>query len=565
MLDATKNVQAVVGGKKYTLTVSDHLGSGGQASIYLKGKTVFKIYHDPKHLIPERKVDELKTLDRPNILKPEDMVFSPQQAPIGFTMQYADSTLPLVKLFSNGFWRKNQVKPKTVLQLVENLLNDTQFIHGKSILVVDYNELNFLIDEQDFSRPFFIDVDSYQTPSFKAPAIAPGIRDWHASEWSELTDWFSFAIVACQLFIGAHPYKGEHPKFSKSDFEGKMKANASIFGSVTYPSKARDISHIPSDYCNWFKELFEDGKRTPPPAIAGLLNVVVVPVQVIQASDSFVMSFLKETDGDILWHDHIFGSDVLATADLVYVGDVSHSVLPDTDVILTPEQDHVFANIQGGKLDLNCNYDMYRVDLECRQKFVHNNTLFVVSNDKLMQIDFHLMGKKMVSSIGNHWNVLPNATKAYNQFCVSDIFGKKHFYIPYYVNTKVNCSIIHLPELDEYRIINAKRGDNVIVVVAYKNSKYDRLVFKFDEKFVKYAVRVSEDVVDHDINFAVLNTGVVILFTDTNTVEIFSAVMDNDQVKAIQDNQLDANVTLTARASRAAFFLGEKLFDFKTK
>ena len=47
-------------------------------------------------------------------------------------------------------------------------------------------------------------VDSYQTAHYPATAIMPSVRDWKVPlhDFSELSDWFSFAIVSFQVFLG---------------------------------------------------------------------------------------------------------------------------------------------------------------------------------------------------------------------------------------------------------------------------------------------------------------------------------------------------------------------------
>ena len=74
---------------------------------------------------------------------------------------------------------------------------------------------NFLID-RDMQHVLFIDVDSYQTAGFPATAIMDSIRDRHSSTYSAGTDWFSFAILAFQMFVGVHPYRGKHATLAVS-------------------------------------------------------------------------------------------------------------------------------------------------------------------------------------------------------------------------------------------------------------------------------------------------------------------------------------------------------------
>ena len=59
------------------------------------------------------------------------------------------------------------------------------------------------------------------------------VRDRHAAGWNEGTDWFSFALVSFQMFVGIHPYKGKHPALKTLD--ERMAQNV----SVLHPRRVR--------------------------------------------------------------------------------------------------------------------------------------------------------------------------------------------------------------------------------------------------------------------------------------------------------------------------------------
>src|SRR5207248_7337064 len=98
-------------------------------------------------------------------------------------------------------------------------------VHERGILIVDLNEMNFLLDAS-VEEILFIDVDSYQTPGFPATALMESIRDRHAARFSQATDWFSFGIVSFQMFTGIHPYRGKHPTLTGLD--ARMERNVSV-------------------------------------------------------------------------------------------------------------------------------------------------------------------------------------------------------------------------------------------------------------------------------------------------------------------------------------------------
>ena len=112
----------------------------------------------------------------------------------------------------------------------------------------------------------FIDVDSYQTPGFKATALMDSVRDRHChnNQFTPDTDWFSFGIVSFQMFIGIHPYKGKHPDLA--DMDARMMQNISALNkAVSVPKVCYAFDVIPQAYLCWYKAVFEQGKRCAPP------------------------------------------------------------------------------------------------------------------------------------------------------------------------------------------------------------------------------------------------------------------------------------------------------------
>ena len=246
-----------------TLAKSEYLASGGEGDIYCKGNSIFKIYIDPNKMIPEGKINELSVLSFNNIIKPEDILLNDKNIQIGYTMQYVKDTYALCQLFPKSFRDRNSVSNQTVLNLVRRLQETIQHIHSHKILVVDVNELNFLI-AKDFTEIYAIDVDSWQTPHFKATAIMDNIRDRQVknNNFTENSDWFSFGILAFNMFVGIHPYKGTSKLYKTMD--ERMDHNISVLNKdVSVPKIFANFDIIPEVYKNWFSAVFDGGKRLP--------------------------------------------------------------------------------------------------------------------------------------------------------------------------------------------------------------------------------------------------------------------------------------------------------------
>jgi len=131
---------------------------------------------------------------------------------------------------------------------------------------------------------------------------------------------------------------------------------------------------------------------------------------------------------------------------------------------------------------------------------------------------------------------------------------------------------IHLPELDSYRVVDA-RFDNgsttavtgVLMVLGEHNGKYDRMVFRFNDTFQKYDVRFSKDVSPAGLNFTVLDTGVCIAMTEEEKLEVFSVRMGSAGMKVVEDPVLGGDMVLYKRNGKVIFPRGNVLHTMGLK
>jgi serine/threonine protein kinase len=238
------------------LTNQDFIAAGGQGSVYGKSGTAYKIYNDPKHMLPVSKIQELSVLKIKNIIKPEDIILNDKNQAIGYTMPLVKNTYSLCQLFPKAFRQRENLDHRTMFELIKKLQDIIKHCHENKILVVDCNELNFLSDE-NFEEIYAIDTDSYQTPSFPATAIMDSIKDIHSPNiFNEGTDWFSFAILSMNLFVGIHPYKGKHPKYK--DMDARKLKNISVLNKeVSIPPVCYDFSIIPPNSARTSRSIIE--------------------------------------------------------------------------------------------------------------------------------------------------------------------------------------------------------------------------------------------------------------------------------------------------------------------
>ena len=267
---AQSHVRYYVEGKQIQLGKLNFKAQGGEGSIYVKGSTAYKIYTDPQRALRAEKLQELSVITQPNIIRPLSLILDTHNRPIGYTMRFVGKTHALCQLFPKAFRLRNKLTPETTLSLVRRLQQGVTYIHNHQILLVDLNELNFLVAE-DFSELYFIDVDSYQTPSFPATVLMESVRDRHATQFTIESDFFSFAVVSFQMFVGIHPFKGTYPPLQQlsdkaNKLDVRMRKNISVLNKdVTVPASCLPFTVIPPVYLDWYRAVFEDGKRLAPP------------------------------------------------------------------------------------------------------------------------------------------------------------------------------------------------------------------------------------------------------------------------------------------------------------
>ena len=533
------------------------IAEGGEGRVYGRDNLIYKIYFKPDKMIPLAKIDELSTLDSPNIIRPLQVVFDKKNVAVGFTMKWEKDNVALCKLFTNDFWNRFNITPDLVVKLVKQIVYNIKYIHSKNCLIVDGNEMNYLVNDQDFSTPYFIDVDSYQTPHFPATAIMPSIRDHHSKGFSELTDWFSFAIIATQLFVGIHPFKGSHPKYKRTELEKRMRDNVSIFNkNVSIPSAARDFNCIPVTYKDWFIRMFEKGERLDPPDIEGKISMFV-KAKVVQSSGAFILVLFKDYKNSTARPDIELDTKVIGAH-------IAYTSLTNTPIrVDVASRKLVFHNFKGEEIPSN---------LACTHKTIINGKLVVLNGDKLMEVSLEeFQGKgfnapNIVPVVKTFWNVLPNATKLFDGLAYQDVLGKAYFVIPYVGDTsRTSCMIQQIKELEGYRVLEGKHDSNVVMIIAFKDNKYDRFIFKISEDYRMYECIKFEDVEYHIPNFVTLDNGIVVSINPDDEVEIFSKKLGKPDIKIIKDPAVDFDMKLLKRGVDVYVMKGSELYKMSMK
>ena len=550
---------------KINLGKNKFINSGGEGSIYASRGTAFKIYNNSKCVIPYSKIKELSTIHNSNVIKPEQLVLNLRHKPIGYTMKHIPTSYALCQIFPKAFRDRTGMDMKNVLNLVQKMQKTIADIHKQKILIVDLNEMNFLVDKK-FDNIFFIDVDSYQTPNFPATAIMESIRDRHTTTFSELTDWFSFGIVSFQMFTSIHPYKGKH--LTIKGLEDRMKANIPVFHKdVKFPKVCLPFDVIPQAYKEWYKAIFFEGKRLAPPTEPVQVLVIPVKVQTVSGNEDFDIMEIFEYNSNIIKYISENGTRATITTNDLYISQkkISQTYNKNTHIAITPLSNKIIsASLVDGYVLLYNSSDgaTPKHDIKADDMMSYKDRIYIKNKDIISELEFIEMGKNIHVIPKHVGNVMENATKFYDGVIIQNILGS--FVASIFPSSGLHYQI-QCPEFKSYQIIDAKYRDKVLIVIAVQKGKYDKFILKFDDKFSSYSLRKVNDISYTGINFAVLENGITVHINENEEIEIFSNKKDANTVKVIDNDAIHGDMKLFNDGVQVIFAKGKKLYKLKMK
>lgn len=449
-----------VAGQDIRLTNRNYLSQGGEGVVYKKDKTAYKIYHNNK--ISEKKIKELSVLSDSRILKPKSIVYKDNEV-VGYSMNYEANTYPLCQVFTKSFQSRYGLSNGTLLNLLTQMIEVVNHIHSKGILIVDLNEYNILVDK-NFKKVYFIDVDSYQTKSYPATAIMEHIKDPHAQFFSIQSDYYSLAILAFNLLIGIHPFKGKSLK--KMSIKERMLNNISVLNkNVKIPSICSDINSLPKGLFGWFVQMFEEGVRLEPPKEFGqILSIKDIPTPqgelLISKKEKDVFDYMEVNHYKIVKNDK--GLVVNSQSyPYFYYG------LSDKGNIFFFKDGSIFIGQE--QISLSLSYE---------RVFQTDEAIYLITEDSVYYVEVLELQKKSVASVVKVANVMANC-KEFQGALVYDFWGehwlvklegKKSYSYKMSVKNDVILDLKIIDDLVLYSLAKAKKrveakieGDRVVV------------------------------------------------------------------------------------------------------
>lgn len=544
------------------LSQADFVAQGGEGSVYVKGDLAYKIYTDPQKMIAVAKIQELAELTAPNIIRPQDVLLNSRNMPIGYTMRRVQDAFPLCQLFTRAFRERKGITNDVIVGLVQKLQQGVQHVHDRGMLIVDLNEMNFLVDSA-LQEVLFIDVDSYQTRGFPATAIMESIRDRHTTSFSILTDWFAFGIVSFQMFIGIHPYKGRHP--SLSDLDSRMQANVSVLNpQVALPHVCYPLDVIPQAYRRWYQAIFEEGQRLPPPTdLQGA--VVIVPRQDrITGSEKLKIEEVYTFPADVLFPVPAAGSYVAMTSDGLYARGRRYSLGQDAKIGFTPRRNEMIAAWQYNReLKLyNVTQDQEMpVNLACAALMGSQGRIYVKNGGSLSLMEFLELPAGTQATLRPVANVLENASQLFEGVVIQSLLGACYALL---LPADGTSRSLRIPELDAYQIVEARCENGVLMVVGVQSGRYDKFILRVSSDYSAYDLRKSEDITYTGLNFVTLDSDVCLHLNENEELELFSNQKDRSGLRLLTDPIL-AGVRLFRNGTQALFTRGNTVYSMSLR
>lgn len=562
-----------------TLTQSHFKAMGGQASVYIKDGKAYKIYTDPKDTIPEGKFLELSAIKDPFVIKPQELLLDEKNNRIGYVMDTVNGSASLCQLFTKNFCVRNKITNKMKIDLIGDGQSHIKNIHKANCLIIDLNENNELISPT-FDKMYFLDVDSYNTKNYPATVINPSIRDYSVApkDFSELSDWFSWAVLAFQIFIGSHPYKGSYAPFDNLDkdkkLEERMRKHISAFRQdVGLPRCCESFDVIPQNYKDWLIAVLDYGKRIAPPDPTSMAAVTIQATQrVLQfVAGALVIMELYDLKGwDLVDFAEINNKPLVLLSNnnktkvLYDSREVFSENLPGITLVgFTPQMmDPIGLNLDHGKVTLiNFTKGTRQVlDMGALEIAKSAGRFYLRTATNILELILR-EGQNILVTYHPVASVLEHATSLYEGVAIQNIIGS--VFVSLFTTSRRGVQI-RIPELDGFNIVDAKFEGGVLMTIVNKGGKYHRQVFRFNEDSA-YDYRIIDNIAATGINFITLPSGVCLTITEEEKLEAFSSKKGSSNVKVADDPSIGNDMHLMVVHGKASFVKNDKIYSVSLK
>ncbi|MFC1598630.1 hypothetical protein ACFL2U_01285 [Patescibacteria group bacterium] len=559
-----------------TLRPNDHVATGGEGSVYRAKNTMIKLYTDPNKMKNDGMAEKIKLLTAINhkfIVAPAGLVTSNSGTPVGYYMPYAKGE-PLPRVFTNDFRKRENFTDQHASTLVDYMRQTVDFAHSQGAILVDANEMNWLValSKKGQPEPRIIDVDSWQIGRWPGKVIMMSIRDWLTKGFNQESDWFAWGIVTFQVYTGIHPYKGKLTGYKPNDMEKRMKAKASVFSPDVRLNRAvRDFSVIPGPLLDWYVATFQDGERTKPPSPfdTGLAKSKVARVlhAITTATGMLIYEKLLAEPNDPAIRVFPCGVTLLNSGKLIDLAKKRQIATAKTRncEIIQAENGWLKAEIIDQQLEFtfinstSLKQEVLKLNLTGQQVFRADNRLFVVTEKGLTEISLKFLGKPLLS-VGKTWGVMTNSTRWFDGLGIQDTMGATYMIAPF---NETACAEFRVPELDGLKPIMAKAGHRYMVIIALdKQGNYQKVELTMARDYKTY--QVWQEITDSpDLNQTILPKGVCASITQDGELHIF--VPSSSTQNKVNDKNIATDMLLSNWDNKVIYLQNGEVWKVRMK
>ncbi|MCB9684435.1 MAG: hypothetical protein H6738_05490 [Alphaproteobacteria bacterium] len=506
----------VDGGGWVDLPQDSFVAAGGEGTVHAVGDVAYKLFTTP---VDEGRLRALIALSVRGAVLPRALIRDATGAVVGHTMDWVPRATPLSRALSRAWRDREGFGPDQALAAVQQLREIVREVHAAGALVVDLHEGNVLLDQR--REPVLIDVSSWQLPGWPATAIQDAVRDRHATGFDRGTDWFAFAVTTLQLLLGVHPYRGTHPTVKGLD-QRMVRRLSVLRPEVRLPPVAWPTDVVPPRWLEWYRAVLDGTERSAPPS-GGSGGTGWTPSPVLLGRKLVLTPIL--TAPSTLRQVVEVGGTTAALVDGAIVTARGVFAGPWEAVLVSAEGAVVGAWREGRVLRLReVDGRNLPVTLHADAIAPLGSALIAVSGPRLVQLDLRA-GLALPRVLAT---VLPHATQLFDGLAAQDLLGSMHLLLL----SPGRCDVRRVAELDGWTILDARHAGGVAAVLARRDGRTDRFVFRFGPR--GYELRRTEDVDGADLDLVVLPTGVAVLRID-GRLEIFRVRPGDDDLRLVED------------------------------
>jgi hypothetical protein len=247
---------------------------------------------------------------------------------------------------------------------------------------------------------------------------------------------------------------------------------------------------------------------------------------------------LRRFPAEILYPVPASGGYAAVTAEGLFMANRRVALGRDARFGVTPRTQHLIAAwLHGRRLEL---FDVtagvpVQAGLEAEALTSYDGRLYLKRGAALFEVEFLELPSGVRAALKPVGNAMEHSTQLFDGVAMQSMLGAVHASV---FPRAGACYSRRLVELDDYRVVDARFEKGVLMAVGVKDGRYDRFVFRFDERYCGHDTRVASDVAYAGLNFVVLDNGVCVHLNEAEELELFSSRIGSTGTRTVQDDAI---------------------------